>query len=359
MRILTALMSMTTAVMVLAPSVIAQDQGNLSAREKSVRAATAFADALWSKGSPENLMAVRIGLNAAVLVAPPPEPESSGRGLRAATVPATTSLERDLQYRENAEALLGAKNRIWKGQRTSGFPQTVSIQGHGGLCSGTLIAPNAVLTAAHCDCEGVNQRVTFGDSADQPDLVVPVDHKANFLGSCPSNPNTLGDRELRGRDVAILILKRSVPIPPIALAASEKIDAAQTIRAVGYGKTETGAIGVKMEVDVPIATAGCTRKASTGRPSDEEVYGCAPGAELVAGNPVVDRDSCNGDSGGPAFVESSSSTPERPRWLLAGSTSRAVPNAVRICGDGGIYERLDGAILDWLRSQALTPTVEQ
>ena len=358
MRVKIALVG-AVSVLIFATSLAAQDQTLLPTREKSVRAAMAFADALWPKGSPENMMAVRMGLNAAALAAPSAESGAGGRGLRSAAIPPTTALERDPQFRENADFLLRSKERIWGGQRTSGFPQTVSIQGHGGLCTGTLIAPNAVLTAAHCDCDGVNQRVTFGDASDQPDLVVPVDHKSNFLlGGCPANANALGDRELRGRDVALLILKRSVAIPPITLATSEKIDAAQSVRAVGYGKTETGAVGEKMEVDIPVASVGCGRKAATGRASDEEVYGCAPGAELVAGRPFLDLDSCNGDSGGPIYIQSSNSTPENPSWLLAGSTSRAVPNAVRICGDGGIYERIDGAIFTWLRSQGLTPSVE-
>ncbi len=70
-------------------------------------------------------------------------------------------------------------------------------------------------------------------------------------------------------------------------------------------------------------------------------FGGDPRTEFVAGAPFLDKDSCNGDSGGPAYVY------QRGRWLLAGATSRATRSAVRPCGDGGIYTTVD-AYRDWI-----------
>jgi hypothetical protein len=356
-RIIIQLMLIELAVVAMTIVAVAQDKSEASIRVKQARAAVAFADALWPKGSPENAAAVRFGLNAAQAAAPEPTPTIRGRNLRSTATPATTLLERDPQFRENADRLLQSKERIWGGQPAHAFPETVSVQGGGGLCTGTLIAPTAVLTAGHCHCDGVNQRVTFGDSSENPDLVVRV-VRSTTLVQCPPNSGDISDAALKGRDVALLILEQPTHAVPAVLAESNMIDAATSVHAVGYGKTETGQIGLKMEVDVAVATAACRRMATTGQASDAEVYGCDPGAELVAGAPFLNQDSCNGDSGGPIYVQSASSTPQNPRWLLAGSTSRATRNSVRPCGDGGIYERVDGAILDWVQSQGVTPVVD-
>ena len=65
--------------------------------------------------------------------------------------------------------------------------------------------------------------------------------------------------------------------------------------------------------------------------------------EIVAGGNGVD--SCNGDSGGPAYVEVDGEV------QLAGATSRATKNFTQPCGDGGIYTRVDRYV-DWIRQVA-------
>jgi secreted trypsin-like serine protease len=99
--------------------------------------------------------------------------------------------------------------------------------------------------------------------------------------------------------------------------------------------------GVKRQVDVPIASCSC--EGMLDGVTDARAYGCDLGLEFVAGKPLLNKDSCTGDSGGPFYIEG-------PRgWLLGGATSRATNSAPNDCGDGGIYVRVE-RYLSWIRS---------
>jgi secreted trypsin-like serine protease len=134
-------------------------------------------------------------------------------------------------------------------------------------------------------------------------------------------------------DIAVLLLAEPLDIAPRPIAEPGALTGASSVRLVGYGNTDfqgrTG-YGRRRVVDVPLA-------------GNLPGYGADPKTEFVAGAPALDRDSCNGDSGGPAYVRVGD------EWLLAGATSRATDNAVRPCGDGGIYT-LVGAYAEWIAS---------
>jgi secreted trypsin-like serine protease len=135
-------------------------------------------------------------------------------------------------------------------------------------------------------------------------------------------------------------------IPPRQIAPSEIIDAATDARAVGFGNTDpTGffGYGIKRQTDVPIASNSC--QGDVDGNDDQTVYGCDPNLELIAGKPLLARDTCTGDSGGPLYIEG------QDGWLLAGATSRATRGAINNCGDGGVYVRVD-QYQDWLQSIA-------
>ncbi len=105
---------------------------------------------------------------------------------------------------------------------------------------------------------------------------------------------------------------------------------------MGFGNTEaTGTFGYgqKRFVDVPIASPDCRGEISG--EFDSVTYGCDVGLELVAGRPLLARDSCTGDSGGPFYVQ------DGVPWLLAAATSRATDSSMSNCGDGGVYVRAD------------------
>ena len=67
--------------------------------------------------------------------------------------------------------------------------------------------------------------------------------------------------------------------------------------------------------------------------------------EMILGKAGNTTDTCNGDSGGPAYLEVNN---ER---FLVGVTSRAVQNGELLCGDGGIYT-LAPSYIAWIAEKA-------
>jgi secreted trypsin-like serine protease len=125
------------------------------------------------------------------------------------------------------------------------------------------------------------------------------------------------------------------------------IDAAGDARAVGFGNVDAQGsfgYGVKRQVDLPIASPSCT--GAVGGQDDSMAYGCDPSLEIVAGKPLLAKDSCTGDSGGPLYIQN-----DAKQWLLAAATSRATDSAMSSCGDGGIYVRVD-KYLEWISDSA-------
>jgi secreted trypsin-like serine protease len=134
-------------------------------------------------------------------------------------------------------------------------------------------------------------------------------------------------------DLAVLILAEDVDVPIRRIAGAATLQAAFSVRLAGFGNTDvfsSSGYGRRRMVDVPIA-------------SNDPAFGADVDTEFVAGAPFLDRDSCNGDSGGPAYVQVGN------EWQLAGATSRATASSFRPCGDGGIYTRV-GSYEDWITS---------
>jgi secreted trypsin-like serine protease len=193
-------------------------------------------------------------------------------------------------------------------------------------CTGTLIAPNVVLTAAHC--QALHTRVFVGRDVTKPGRVFKVKKHVRHAKF---------DAKFRN-DLMILILEKKVTgVKPRAMAPTSLIDKATVARLVGFGSTRLdgrGSLGSKLQTDVPIVSQGCDGQLNGS--ADSQVYGCHLDREIVAGKPLLLHDSCNGDSGGPLFIQDAKGT-----WLLAGVTSRGTELATTMCGDGGLYVRVD------------------
>jgi trypsin len=236
------------------------------------------------------------------------------------------SIYADPIYLENAKRLIKDRKRIVGGIKTSDYRDCVAIgSADGWCCTGTLIARNVVVTAGHC--HGLcSDRVFVGDDVEQLDAGTVIG-----VAEAVRHPDWSDDPW--ANDLDVLILDADADVEPRPLADDAALDDAHTVRLAGYGNTDvdsSGGYGVRRMVDVPLA----------GR---DPAYGADFEKEFVAGAPFLDKDSCNGDSGGPAYVRQGDS------WYVIGATSRATDSAVRICGDGGIYTRVP-VFEDWIKS---------
>ena len=192
-------------------------------------------------------------------------------------------------------------------------------------CTGTLIAANVVLTAGHC--KKLHSRIFVGNDVDGTGREFRIARHVR-------HPQWTGGLE---NDLMLLILEKPVTgVKPRALADGARIDAATDARVVGFGTTDLGGtfgFGRKLQTDVPVVSRACNGKVKSKK--DSAVYGCHVNKEIVAGKPLLNRDTCRGDSGGPLYVA------QGKQWLLAGVTSRGTAHGTNMCGDGGIYTRVD------------------
>lgn len=256
--------------------------------------------------------------------------DAVGGGLRTAAPAgqAGSALYADETWLENALYVIESDTRVVGAVPTDDFDDCVAVGTSGGwCCTGTLVAANVVVTAAHCARQGCSgERIFIGRDVDRPQdgRIVRVAGGADHPDHARRRPHG---------DVTVLILDEDVTgVAPRAFAPADGLRGEKSIRIVGYGTVDvagTMGYGVRRMVDVPLV-------------SGQLVAGQEAGTEFAAGKEFLEKDSCRGDSGGPAYVERDGA------WLLMGATSRAIPGR-RACGDGGIYTSVP-AYEDWIRT---------
>jgi secreted trypsin-like serine protease len=219
------------------------------------------------------------------------------------------------------------------------WPDAAAILYSGQMrCSGTLVAPQVVLTAGHCADPSLGptpDHVRVGASSldGSGGETIAVDRAVVF----PDWQTTI--------DMTVLVLAAPASEPPRPIAtgwARPAIRDGASVDLVGYGAIDANGsefVPALQQATTTIADVGCTTEPGCNA-------GAMPDGELGAGGMGVDT--CPGDSGGPLYLPTPFGT------FLAGTTSRGYATDQTACGMGGIYERPDH-VIDWIEQSAGSP----
>ena len=212
-----------------------------------------------------------------------------------------------------AQAKEPAPASIWGGALadTCALPTVVWLPQTG--CSGVAIAPDLILTAAHCTQSLDQPTVVFGEDVDAPARTVATER-------CVANPDWTG--LVDATDYGYCLLAESVALDVVPVARGCELDALEVGREVvlaGFGEDEAGVSGRKRLVAVPV----------TGIAGDG-------GALIELGGGGLD--SCLGDSGGPVLIDLGLED-GKASWRIA-----ALIIGGDQCGQGGVSVRADEAL---------------
>jgi secreted trypsin-like serine protease len=246
----------------------------------------------------------------------------------------------------------GAEGRIVNGQPAvdGQLPWQVGILiGGGGMCGGSLIEPNWVLTAAHCiDDSGTtvapSSLTVFageldvwsaGDTGQQLSVSTVIKH--------PSYDPITEDN-----DVALLELSTPATlgsfVDTIALASGGALEAGGVTATVsGWGNTSSGG---STSSTLLYALVDTWTNLDCGTPYPNTITAnmlCAGGA------PSNTTDSCQGDSGGPLAVEA-----QTYGWTLIGVTSWG--HGCADPGVPGVYARVSRYV-SWIQANTAGATL--
>lgn len=195
-----------------------------------------------------------------------------------------------------------------------------NADGSAGVCSGTMISANKVLTAAHCLENAASVDVLLGVSANKLAYVTS--------NSWQIHPNfTRSANGILGNDVGVINVPVPLPIPSVPILASAAPQVGQKAVVFGFGTTG------------PAEDYGQLRS------------GVMKIAAVDAGRIFADYEGgtsnvCSGDSGGPLLLQIGNQ-------LTIGGTTSYGDSATCVVGERSVFMNLQSPIIqNFLRSAA-------
>lgn len=185
----------------------------------------------------------------------------------------------------------------------------IMIRGSG-ACTGTLVAPNLVLTARHCVTETDGGALCRVDGTPYDggrlysnfaasDLLIYKGQLASAMASDPSKASAKGKQVITeskstycDSDVAFILLDRAVSAPVAPMRLGEGAREGEKITAVGWGLTEDGRTPSKR-----LERTGIRVEAVGPYVFDSQTNIGLAESEFLIGEGI-----CSGDSGGPALA---------------------------------------------------------
>jgi trypsin len=254
-----------------------------------------------------------------------------------------TEPETDTEPSADAPDLM--QTRIIGGSETPSnrFPYAVSIQDNiGHFCGGSLIAPDMVLTAAHC--QGGQYSVVIG----RHDLTT---NEGESIPMKKETPHPKYNDRTTDSDWMLILLERptTVNVPFVKLNTDANLPSTnQDVTVMGWGDTTSDdatqeLASALMSVDVNvISNQDCEKSQGTIGGWNENYNGQITDNMLCARD--NGQDSCQGDSGGPLVVAGNDATSDVQVGVVSWGIGCASPDFP------GVYSRVSNAY-DWIKSE--------
>jgi MYXO-CTERM domain-containing protein len=180
------------------------------------------------------------------------------------------------------------------------------MKGQDESCSGTLIAPNLVLTARHCVAtpDEQNECGQFGAVAAPTDMTIKVGGDASWeSGSVVATGKKIFQPTTNngcGFDAALILLDRDVPNAKISPVRFTPLKNGEPTIAVGYGVDQNdNELPKRMQRNTTVLGVGPTTGTAVipYKMKDGQTFNYT--AQM--GDVVTGESTCSGDSGGPLF----------------------------------------------------------
>lgn len=222
--------------------------------------------------------------------------------------------ETDQPGQADDEAVATAEQAIIGGVTDAGDPCVVAVFAHpagsgsGALCTGTVIGPHTVLTAAHCVVPALVPPGSIFEILSGTTITLPGIVASSTTFDSLFDVNNLN----AGHDIGIVHTAGVLPFPTCPIGPLQNV----ATRLVGYGSNTHANTG-----------AGTKRQVTT---------------NLVGVNAILaqfgnsNMQTCHGDSGGPAFQVFNG------QEVVVGVTSFGQDqSATSVCFNGGVDDRTD------------------